>query len=433
MDPTVVLALVLAALIGMILAGIHIGVTLGIVSLAGAWLLFGSLGVALELANQAAYAVLRNSVFAAIPLFVLMGEFMSRSGMAADLYKLCNHGLRGVPGRLAVATVFGNAVFAAVTGVSIASAMAFSRIAYPEMRAFGYHRGFAVGSIAGSACLGMLIPPSILLIVWGIVIEYSIGKLFLAGIIPGLLLAFLMAAYSTGRAAMRKDLAPTPREAEQDPITLPEVVSGLGVVVLILLVLGGLFAGFFTPSESAAVGCAGAMVIARIKGLSLAEYRTAVILAGKTIAPILFLLMMAAMYAKFLALGGIIDLVQGLIERLALGPVGVVLLMVAIWLALGTLIDSISIILITVPIFWPIAREVGWDAAAFAIFGVLAIEAGLLTPPFGLLVYTVKVAVPDPSLTLGEIFRSSTPYWLLMLVVMLLIWVWPPLATALIT
>ena len=151
--------------------------------------------------------------------------------------------------------------------------------------------------------------------------------------------------------------------------------------------------------------------------------------SGKTIAPILFLLMTAAMYAKFLALGSIVELIQDFIGGFGLGPFGITILMIVIWLALGTLIDSISIILLTVPIFWPLAESAGWDVNAFAIFGILAIEAGLLTPPFGLLVYTVKGAVPDPTVTLKEIFEGSIPYWILMLIVMTVIWIFPITAT----
>ena len=425
MDPNTVLIIILVLLIALVVAGLHIGLVLGMVSLLGTFMLFGEMVITLELANQAAYSVLRNSVFAAIPLFVLMGEFMSKSGMATDLYKIANYFLRKLPGRLAVATVFGNAVFAAVTGVSIASAMTFSRIAYPEMRRYGYNRSYSLGAIAGSASLGMLIPPSVLLIIWGIVIEHSIGKLFLAGFIPGIILAILMGVYCSARAGMNKDLAPAIAAGEDHTPSGREMVSGFGVVALILLVLGGLFMGLFTPTESAAVGCGGAIVFAMIKGMRWPHFRVAIIDSGKTIAPIMFLLMTAAMYAKFLALGNIIQIIQDLIGGLGLSGIGVTILMVVIWLAMGTLIDSISIILLTVPIFWPLAEAAGWDVNAFAIFGILAIEAGLLTPPFGLLVYTVKGAVPDSSVTLSEIFAGSIPYWLLMLVVMAIIWIWP--------
>ena len=435
LEAPVVLLVMFIALITLIVLGFHIFVVLGMVSLVGTYLLFGDLGITLELASSSAYAVLRNAVFAAIPLFVLMGEFMSRAGMATDLYKIANYFLVKLPGRLAIATVLGNAVFAAVTGVSVASAMTFSRIAYPEMMKFGYNRSFALGSIAGSASLGMLIPPSVLLIVWGIIIEKSIGKLFLAGFIPGLILALLMGIYVSVRAGMKPELAPSKIEGEPEETvpTAREMISGFGVIVLILLVLGGLFAGFFTPMESAAVGCGGAIIFSYIKGLRWAEYRTAVVDSGKTIAPILVLLMTAAMYAKFLALGSVVDMIQDIITGMGLGSFGITVLMIIIWLALGTLIDSISIILLTVPIFWPLAEAGGWNVNAFAIFGILAIEAGLLTPPLGLLVYTVKGAVPDSSVTLTEIFAGSIPYWMLMLVVMIIVWAFPITATFLTT
>ena len=435
LEAPAVLLIMFVALITFIVLGLHIFIVLGMVSLVGTYLLFGDVGITLELASSSAYAVLRNAVFAAIPLFVLMGEFMSRAGMATDLYKIANYFLVKLPGRLAIATVLGNAVFAAVTGVSVASAMTFSRIAYPEMMKFGYNRSFALGSIAGSASLGMLIPPSVLLIVWGIIIEKSIGKLFLAGFIPGLILALLMGIYVSVRAGMKPELAPSKVEGQPEE-TVPtgrEMISGLGVVVLILLVLGGLFAGFFTPMESAAVGCGGAIIFSYIKGLRWAEYRTAVVDSGKTIAPILVLLMTAAMYAKFLALGSVVDMIQDIISGMGLGPFGITVLMIIIWLALGTLIDSISIILLTVPIFWPLAEAAGWNVNAFAIFGILAIEAGLLTPPLGLLVYTVKGAVPDSSVTLTEIFAGSIPYWMLMLIVMCIVWAFPITATFLTT
>lgn len=309
--------------------------------------------------------------------------------------------------------------------------MTFSRIAYPEMRKLGYERSFALGSIAGSASLGMLIPPSVLLIIWGIVIEESIGKLFLAGFIPGIILAILMGTYCSVHASVNKTLAPLPKDEDNLKPTPREIISGCGVLLLILLVLGGLFMGFFTPSESAAMGCAGAIIFSFVKGLKLADYHRAIIEAGKTIAPILFLLMTAAMYAKFLALGGIADIIQDFITDRGLSPFATTIFMILIWLAMGTLIDSISIILLTVPIFWPLAEAAGWNVYAFAIFGILAIEAGLLTPPFGLLVYTVKGAVPDSTVTLGEIFKGSIPYWILMLIVMTIIWIWPITATLL--
>ena len=277
-----------------------------------------------------------------------------------------------------------------MTGTSIASAAAFSRIAYPEMMKFNYKREFALGSIAGSACLGMLIPPSVLLIVWGIITEQSIGKLFVAGVIPGILLSVLYIVYTIGAVKLKPSLAPEIPEGELDPITKGEIVSTVGVVAIILLVMGGIWGGAFTATEAAGIGALAAMVLAIIKGLRLQGLVEAVIDAGKTSAPIMILLVTAGMYARFLSLADIDTLIKDAVGEGAL----VILMMVVIWIVLGMILDSISIILLTVPLFSLL--DVGMDPLAFAIFGILLIEAGLLTPPFGLVVYVVKGAVPDP-------------------------------------
>ena len=233
----------LALLIGMILFGVHIGIAFAICSALGVWLMLGSMEAALAILGNTAFEAVRKDVFAVIPLFVLMGDFISRSGAAADLYRICDRALRRLPGRLAIATIAGNTVFAAVTGVSIAAAAAFSRIAYPEMRKLGYKQTFALGAVAGSACLGMLIPPSVLLIVWAILTEMSVGALFIAGILPGVLLALLFSAYVIISAIRNPEIAPAVTEnlVELTPQELrSETVGGLGILGLIILVIGGI-------------------------------------------------------------------------------------------------------------------------------------------------------------------------------------------------
>jgi C4-dicarboxylate transporter, DctM subunit len=433
MDPTDAIFLMLIALIVMVILGIHIGLALGTTSIVGTYLLFESVDMAAAQVGSAAFFVLRDYVFAVIPLFVLMGEFVSKSGSAGDLYKTMNHGLKRIPGRLAVATVAGNAVFAAVTGTSLASAATFSRLAYPEMIANNYKRTFALGSVAGSASLGMLIPPSVLMIIWGIVTEISIGNLFVAGIIPGLILASLMALYSMGHAMIDPTVAPKINMENEAPLTRDELVSGLGVIALIFVVLGGLFAGWFTPQESAAVGAIGGLILALIKGKRWPDIRESIIDSGKVIAPIMFLLLTAQMYSRLLASGGVITMISDTITNSGLDPNMIIFFMIIMWLVLGTLLDSGSIILLTVPIFWPVVQLFGFNEYAFAIIGILAIEAGLLTPPVGLLVYAVKGAVEDQTVTLMEIFKGSVPYWILILIVMCMIWVYPPISSWLTT
>jgi C4-dicarboxylate transporter, DctM subunit len=430
MDQNTVILLMLGLMLLAITSGIHIAFAFGMTSFIGSWIVFGDVEIALSGLGSTAYEHLRSEVFATIPLFILMGDFVSRSGSARDLYNIINHGLKWVPGRLAVATVAGNAVFAAVTGVSIAAAAAFSRIAYPQMRHHGYSREFALGSVAGSACLGMLIPPSVLMIVWGIITEKSISQLFLAGAVPGFMLATLYIVYTVVWAKMRPDLVPVVKELDSDSggLSRPEIVSGVGILILILLVLGGIWGGLFTPTEAGGVGAIGAMILGLVKGMKKRAFIYAIIDAGKTAAPIMILLLTAALYAKFLSAAGISDLIQETFNAFQFGEFGIIMIMVIIWLILGMILDSISIILLTVPIFAPVAEALGFDPIAFGIFGILAIEAGLLTPPFGLLVYTVKGAVDDQSVKLSEIFAGSIPYWLLMLVVMIAIWVYPDVA-----
>jgi tripartite ATP-independent transporter DctM subunit len=212
---------------------------------------------------------------------------------------------------LAIATIAGNTVFAAVTGVSIAAAAAFSRIAYPEMKRVGYKQTFALGAVAGSACLGMLIPPSVLLIVWAILTEMSVGALFIAGIVPGIMLALLFSGYVVIAATLKPEIAPAFTEPLV-PLTRSELrselIGGIGILFLIMLVIGGIWTGLFTPTEAAGFGAIGALLIGLAKGMTMKDIVAAIYQAGRTTAPIMFLLITAQMYSRLLALGGAVSL-----------------------------------------------------------------------------------------------------------------------------
>jgi tripartite ATP-independent transporter DctM subunit len=425
--------LLVGVLLGLVFGGVHIAVALGATAMLGIYLMTGDFQVVATFVGSTAYEAVRDYVFAVIPLFMLMGEFLAKCGAATDLFSLFNRLTRIVPGRLAVATVISNAVFAFVTGVSIAAAAAFSRIAYPEMKRHGYQDRFALGCIAGSAVLGMLIPPSVLMIVWGILTETSIGDLFLAGILPGFVLAALYVLYILIAAvlnprAVGQDLARKPTAGEEAPIGRA-LLSTLLVVGLVAGTLGGIWLGAFTPTEGAGVGAAAALVLALGKGMRLREVGQVILAVGRTSAPLLLLLVTAQLYSRVLTMTGFTRAAQELLLGTGLGPGGVLLLMVAVWFLLGCLIDSISIMLLTVPIFFPIAKALGFDELAFAIIGIVAIETGLLTPPFGLLVFTVKAAIQDPAVGVGKIFAGSTPYWSALLAVIACLWYFPQLAT----
>jgi tripartite ATP-independent transporter DctM subunit len=438
---------IVVVVLALVFAGVHIAIALGITAALGIYLMMGDIGVVRTFIANTAYEALRDYVFAVIPLFMLMGDFLAKCGAARDLYALGNRASKWLPGRLAAATILANALFGFVTGVSIAAAAAFSRIAYPEMRRYGYRRDFALGCVAGSACLGMLIPPSVLMIVWCVLTELSIGKLFLAGVIPGLLAAGGMILYVVSAAKLKPELvgesrtavaalplgADVTRSPSADPVDDENIrailVSTLLVVALIAGTLGAIWLGLCTPTEGAGIGAVGALILAVIKGIKPREVWQVVLDVGRTSGPLLLLLFCAQLYSRVLSMTGFTEAAKLFLLSTGAGPWGILIVMVGIWFVLGCLIDSISIILLTVPIFAPIAAHLGFDPLAFAIMGILAIETGLLTPPFGILVFTVKAAVPDRTVELAEIFRGSIPYWIVLLAVVAALAVFPQLAT----
>ncbi len=430
--------IIVILLFALVLLGVHVAIALGMTSVIGIYLVTGKWRIVEATLASTAAEAMRDFTFAVIPLFMLMGEFIGRSGAITDIYQAINRGIKALPGRLAVATVIGNTIFSFVTGVSIASAAAFSRIAYPEMKAFGYHKGFALGAIAGSSCLGMLIPPSVLMIVWGILTEQSIGQLFLAGILPGILLASLYMLYIIGSAILRPELvgeAKAFNNAVAEAYETPEVAtrthvlfSIAGIAFIISGVLGGIWFGIFTPTEGAGAGAALALLFAIAKGMRKKQLLEAIFSVGKTAAPILVLLLAAALYSRTLAMTGVTTAIQDFFLNSGLSPFMILGLIILVWFLLGMVIDSISIMLLTVPIFEPLATALGYDRIAFAVIGILAIEAGLLTPPFGLLVYTVKASIQDSTVTVTEIFKSSVPYWIIMLVGIVSIVMFPEIA-----
>ena len=434
-DFTTAIILIVSLLV-LVSLGVHIAIALGMTSALGIYFVTGDVRIVATMLGSTAYEALRDYVFAVIPLFMLMGEFIGKSGAVTDVYRGINRGLRRLPGRLAIATVLGNALFSFVTGVSIASAAAFSRIAYPEMSRHGYHKGFALGTVAGSSCLGMLIPPSVLMIVWGILTEKSIGQIFLAGVLPGLMLTGLFVIYILLTAILRPALVGGGVDRKEDDegaekVSLRAFVTSLtGIIAVVIAVLGGIWFGVFTPTEGAGAGAFIGLVLGIVKGMRYRGIIDSILSVGRTSAPILLLLVAASLYSRALAMTGLANAIQDLFLGTGLTPLLIIAVMVVIWFLLGMVIDSISIMLLTVPIFAPIAEQLGYDPIAFAIVGILAIEAGLLTPPFGLLVYTVKSAVQDEdsSITIVQIFRSSLPYWCIILLAATLVINFPQIA-----
>ena len=433
--------LLIAALVLFVLLGVHIAVALTTIGFVGVWVMREDLEMAMRLLYMSAANGVADYIFATIPLFVLMGLLVSISNVGKDTFDVAEALLRRVRGGLGVATVAANTVFAAVTGVSIASAAVFTRVAVPEMTRHGYRTSFAAGTVAGSSVLGMMIPPSLLLIIYGVLAEQSIGTLFIAGLIPGLLLAvafavmiILMAKYTPSLVFDLKRQAEAAQQRHlQVQLSRAQMLSKLTpIAALVLLVLGGLYTGFFTPTEAGGIGAFGAFVIAvlrrRLGGGNLWRVLTE---TGSVSVGILILLVAAGFYSRMLSVAGVPVAISDLVRDAGLGPWGFLLLYVGILLALGMILDSSSILLIMTPVAVPIAADFGFNLIQFGILTVLAVEMGLLTPPFGISVFTVKSTLNDPKVSVESIFGGALPYVGVMLLVLLLVALFPALSLAL--
>lgn len=434
--------LLIGTLVLLVLFGLHIAVALIAVGFAGIWLIRENLNLAMNLMYLSAYNGVADYIFATIPLFVLMGLLVSISNVGKDTFDVAETLLRRLRGGLGVATVAANTVFAAVTGVSIASAAVFTRVAVPEMVRHGYSTSFAAGTVAGSSVLGMMIPPSLLLIIYGVLAEQSIGKLFIAGIIPGFAMALMFAAMIMLMARFTPSLVfDIKRHAELAAersgarvLSTVEMLSKLvPIAALVALVLGGLYSGFFTPTEAGGVGAFGAFVIAilrrKLGGGSLWRVLTE---TGAVSVGILILLVAAGFYSRMLSVAGIPEAISDLVKDAGLGSYGFLALYVLILLLLGMILDSSSILLIMTPVAVPIATSMGFNLIHFGIITVIAVEIGLLTPPFGISVFTVKSTLNDPKVSVESIFAGTLPYIGVMLLALLLIVIFPFMTLALI-
>jgi C4-dicarboxylate transporter DctM subunit len=414
-----------------VLAGIHIGISLLFCSLLGSWLVMGDFASAASLMGTGPFYVLFEYELAVIPLFILMGLFVVISRASDDLYDAFHVWLGRVPGGLAIATVLSNAMFAAITGVSIASAAVFSKIALPQMKQHGYDKRFSLGTIAGSSVLGMLIPPSVLLIVYGIFSEQSIGKLFMAGFIPGIILT---GVYSFGIMAMvriRPSLAGPP-PAKESIGWLKRGKSLLdmwGVLALIVLVLGGIYAGFLTPTEAGAVGAMGAFLMALLKRrMTAANMRQSLLETGLTTASFFLLFIGAQMFSRMLAVTGFVRVVTSTLVNLPVPSLWIIILILVVYIVLGTFIDSISIMVLTLPIMLPVIESLGFDLIWFGIISTITIEMGLLTPPFGMVIFVMKGTL-GREVEIEEIFKGIIPFLLMMLATLILLIACPVLST----
>ena len=431
-SPATLALLSVVAVFALILLGVHIGVALAAVSVLTLWLIVGKFEVAISLLQTTAYSAVMDYVFAVVPLFVLMGIFATVAGATRELFSSAQVLLGRVRGGLGIATVLANAVFASITGVSVASAAVFSKIAIPEMERLDYDRKFSLGIVAGSAILGMLIPPSVLMIVYGVLTEQAIGRLFIAGVLPGLVVMAVLSRGIWTMVLVKPRLGGRQVAARRlDFRTLVRVATApWAVVALVVLVMGGIWGGFFTPTEAGAVGAAGGFLLIFINRQKLTLHGLWRILldAGQTTASIFLLLICAQMYSRVLTMSGLAGNVTAWVTALAIPPIFVILGFIVVFVLLGCILDSTSIIILTIPLMYPIAANLGYDPLWFAIVAILAIEIGLLTPPFGMVVFAMKSAIGD-GVRVDEIFAGAIPFILLLLVALGIIIAFPRLST----
>ncbi|MBR9865385.1 MAG: TRAP transporter large permease subunit [Rhodobacteraceae bacterium] len=434
MSPIEIGLISVGAIIFLIYSGVYIPVALGVVSFISIWLMRDNFMLALNLLKVAVGDSAMEYSFATIPLFTFMGLIVSKAGLGKDIYEVMTLRFRKVKGGIGMATVGANAVFAAVTGSSIASASVFTKVSVPQMIGQDYNPRFAVGVVAGSSVLGMIIPPSAMLIIYSFVAEQSVGDMFLAGVIPGVMLAvaYVAAIWFMGRY--------TPdfvggRSVGDTEWMSPREIAGktLPTVFLITIVLGGIYTGWLTAVEAGAAGALVALVIALARrSMSLRTFWDALLETGHITAAILFLITAASIYSRMLGLAGLPNQLQDLLAGSEASFWVVMLLYIVLMLFLGTLLDTSSIILIVVPLFLPLVEVLDMSLIWFGIITVVGAEIGLLTPPLGISCFVIKSTLNDPSISLKDVFMGALPFAFVMLIVLLILIQFPILSLALI-
>ena len=426
----------LGAIVVLVYLGFWVPFALMLSSYVGVWLIKDSSILAGKLLALAASETISSYFFGVVPLFVFMGNVVSATGMGEDAYDVANQAFRKIKGGLAIGTVGANAVFAAITGISIASAAVFTKIAVPHMIRFGYSPRFSVGVVAGSSVLGMLIPPSLLLILYGILTEQSIGDLFVAAIIPGILLATVFGLGIFILSFFWSSLVFNERQKKGSHIELMKFSEffwkSFPLVFLIVVVLGGIYGGFFTPIEAGAIGSLGAVLVGLFKRrLTFKILWEVLVETGYITAAISFLIIAAQMYARMLALSGMPAEFGSFVVGSELSIMTMIILYIVLVIIMGTILDSGSIMLILVPLMYPILVSLNIDLIWFGIVTVIAVEVGLLTPPLGISVFVIKSSLDDKSISLGDIFLGAAPFAVMMVVVLFLVITFPILTTAL--
>jgi len=425
LSPDAVALIGFVSLFTLMLLRVPVGMAMGLVGVCGYSYIAGS-GPALKLIGQTSMRTVTDYTFGVIPMFMLMGAFVSVSGVSRELFRAANAFIGHMRGGLGVATVLACGGFAAICGSSVATAATFSSVAYPEMRRFGYPQSFSTGVIAAGGTLGAMLPPSTVLAVYAILTQQDIGKLFMAGIIPGILAMMMYVLTIFIIVRLRPDWLP---RGEQK--TWGQRLHGLKDVwaplVLFVFVIGGLYGGFFTPTEAGGVGATGAFLLGVLRGkLDRAGILTALLSATRTAAAVFTVLIGALIFGYFLTITQVPQNLTAFVTSMGLGRYEVLALIMVMYLVLGCLMDAMAMIILTVPIIFPVIVQLGFDPIWFGIIIVMTVELGLIHPPVGMNVFVIKSVVHDVSFM--TIFKGVIPFVLTDLLRLLILIAFPMIA-----
>jgi C4-dicarboxylate transporter, DctM subunit len=409
----------------LMLLRVPVGMAMGLVGVSGfAYLVGGE--PALKIVGHTSMRTVTDYTFGVIPMFLLMGAFVSNSGMSRELFRAANAFVGHLRGGLGIATIAACAGFAAISGSSVATAATFATVAYPEMRRYNYPQSFATGVIAAGGTLGAMLPPSTVLAVYGIITEQDIGKLFIAGIIPGILAASMDMLTIVIIGRLRPNFLPAaPRH------TWPERLNGLrdiwATLVLFVFVIGGLYGGLFTPTEAGGMGAVGALLIGVLRGkLNRSDIRRSLLQAVRTAAAVLTVLIGALLFGYFLTVTQTPQKVTAFLSVLGIGRYGVLALIMLMYLVLGCLMDALAMIILTVPIIFPVITQLGFDPIWFGVIIVMTVELGLIHPPVGMNVFVIKSVVQEVSFS--TIFIGVLPFIVTDLIRLVILIAFPVLA-----
>ncbi|KGE02012.1 TRAP transporter permease [Rhizobium sp. YS-1r] len=413
-------------LFALMLLRVPVGMAMGLVGVTGFGLLAG-FGPALKLIGQTSMRTVTDYTFGVIPMFLLMGAFVSNSGMSRELFRAANTFIGHLKGGLGLATIVACAGFAAISGSSVATAATFSTVAYPEMRRFNYPQSFAAGTIAAGGTLGAMFPPSTVLVVYGIMTEQDISRLFMAGIVPGILAVLMYMVTIIIIGMVRPDmLKAAPKSSWNE--RLHAIKDVWAPLLLFFFVIGGLYGGLFTPTEAGGVGAGGAFIIGVLRRkLDRQKILISLLQATRTAAAVFTVLIGALIFGYFLTITGTPQKVTSFLGGLGIGPYGVLILILLMYLVLGCLMDAMAMIILTVPIVYPVIISLGFDPIWFAVIIVMTVELGLIHPPVGMNVFVIKSVVPE--LTFSRIFRGVAPFIVTDLIRLALLIAFPVLAT----